>query len=97
MVLIPTNEIKDRIESCQLFLGYVIKRIEADTQAHMSLHCIQNRLDGVVVERPPLVRDVADSNPGRVIPNTFKMAVIAALLSSLGYLVSITTDWLVSE
>ena len=38
------------------------------------------RLGGEVVERPPRLREVAGSIPGRVILKTSKMVVMAALL-----------------
>ena len=43
-----------------------------------------------------MVREIAGSIPGRIIPNTLKMVLIAALLDAQGFGVSITTDWLVS-
>ena len=45
-------------------------------------------------ERPPRVRVVLGSIPGRVISNTLKMVVMAALLGIQGCGVSITTDLL---
>ena len=51
------------------------------------MHCISETSDQLgckVVERPPRVRDVAGSIPGRVIPMTFKMEVMAALLCAEG-------------
>ena len=55
-----------------------------------------HRLDGVVVERPPRVREVAGLIPDRFIPTTLTMVVMAALLGSQGFRVSMTTAWLVS-
>ena len=37
-----------------------------------------------MVEHLPRVREVAGSIPGRVIPNTLKMVVMAALFGALG-------------
>ena len=45
-----------------------------------------------MVERPPSVREVAGSNPGRVIPNTLKMVVMDVLFDVQGYGVRIMTD-----
>ena len=42
-----------------------------------------NRLGGVFVERPTLVREVASSIHGRIIANTLKLVVMAALLGAL--------------
>ena len=47
-------------------------------------------------ERPPRVLEIAGSNAGRIIQNTLKLLVMAALLGAQGCRVSITTDWLVS-
>ena len=47
-----------------------------------------DRPAGVVVERQPLVREVVGSIPGRVLFNTFKMVVMAALLDDLDCCVS---------
>ena len=60
-------------------------------------HYKRDRLDGVVVERPPRVWEVASSIPGSVKSKTLKMVVTAALLGAQGFEVSITTDRLVSE
>ena len=38
------------------------------------------RLDSLVVERPLRVREVAGSNPVRVIPKTYKMVPVPPLL-----------------
>ena len=56
---------------------------------------IDHRLGGVAVERP--LREVAGSIPGRVIPNTLNIVVLAVFFGAQGCAVSITTDWLVSE
>ena len=53
---------------------------------------ILNRHAGVFVERPPRVREVVGSIPGRVIPKTLKMVVMTALLGAQGCGVIITTD-----
>ena len=50
------------------------------------------RLGGVVVERPPRVWEVAGWIPGRVIPKTLKMEVMATILGAQGCGVSIRTD-----
>ena len=54
-----------------------------------------NRLAGVVVERPPRVREVVVSMPVRVLPNTLKLVIMVALHGARGCRVSIMTDWLV--
>ena len=53
-------------------------------------------LGGVVVESRPRVQEVADLIPGRVIPKTLKIVVMAAILVAWGCGVSITYDWLLS-
>ena len=50
-----------------------------------------------MVDRPSAVREVAGSIPGRIIPKTFKMILMAAFLVAQGCGVSITTVWLVLE
>ena len=62
-----------------------------------NISVLHYRIGGVVVERPPRVREVAGSITGRVIPTTLKTVVMAALLVAQGCGVSITTDCLVSE
>ena len=56
------------------------------------LHMLLNRLGGVL--RPPRVREVAGLIPGRVIPKTLKMVIVADLLNSQDCGVSITTKLL---
>ena len=56
----------------------------------------RDRLGGEVVKRLSQVPEVAGSILDRVIPNTFKMVVIAAVLGAQCCGVSIPTDWLVS-
>ena len=41
-----------------------------------------DRLGGVVVERPPHVREDAGLIPGRVLPKTFKIVLMAALIGA---------------
>ena len=53
-------------------------------------------LDGVILERPPWVQEVAGSIPGRFIPKTLKMEVTAALLGTQWCGVGLTTDSLLS-
>ena len=57
---------------------------------------LPGRLGVVVVERPPRVREVAGSIPGRVLPKALRKVIMATLLGAQGCGDSITTDWLVS-
>ena len=45
----------------------------------------EDQLGGAVVECPPRVSEVPDLIPGRVIPKTLKMIVMAAILGTRGY------------
>ena len=55
-----------------------------------------SKVKALVVEHPPMVREVPDSIPrGRVIPNTLKIVVMAFLLGAQELRDSITTDSLV--
>ena len=47
---------------------------------------------GVMVERPAMIRELAGLIPGRVIPKTLNMIVMAALLGAQCCGLSITTD-----
>ena len=50
-----------------------------------------------MVDRPPLVSEIADSIPVWDIPKTLKMVVMAALLCAQGFRVCITTDWFLDK
>ena len=53
---------------------------------------VLDRIGGVVIELPPRVREVTDSIPGWVVPNTLKIVVMAAFLGAQSYRFSALTD-----